>query len=448
MVNFVKIERKVDFIMAFYLKGVHLPHNKNTARMSAVKMPVPETVTIPTAMHIGAPAKPVVKVGDSVCVGTLIAEQNGFVSSPVYSSVSGTVAKIDEVLLSNGKTAPAIVINSDGEMTLDSSICAPVVGSREELLDAIKKSGIVGLGGAGFPTYVKFDTDKPIEALVINGAECEPYITSDSVTMVQRKDDIEYALNVLTKYFGIKEVIIGIENNKPAAIKSMKEITLDSVKFSVKVLKSSYPQGAEKVLIYNTTKKIVPMGKLPIDVGCVVSNSSTIAEMGKFLKTGIPLVDRCVTVDGSAIKNPQNVIVPIGTSIADVFEFCGGLKSELKKVIYGGPMMGVAIPHTDMPVLKNTNALLAFDQKDAVLPKTTHCIKCGACANNCPFNINPVEIAVARENEDYGALEKAGTMLCMECGCCSFVCPAKIPIVQNNKLAKDALKNHQMKERK
>ena len=436
--------------MAFKLKGVKLPHKKNTDNAVPNKMTGVKKVTLPVSMHIGAPANLIVNKGDKVFVGSLIAEQNGNISSPVYSSVSGEVTAISEILLSNGKNCPCVVVESDGEMKLEPNIKPPVISNGEDLLSALKQSGIVGLGGAGFPSFAKFGTEKPLEVeqLIVNGAECEPYITSDSVTMVQRKDDIEYALNVLTKYFGIKEVIIGIENNKPAAIKSMKEITLDSVKFSVKVLKSSYPQGAEKVLIYNTTRKIVPMGKLPIDVGCVVSNSSTIAEMGKFLKTGIPLVDRCVTVDGSAIKNPQNVIVPIGTSIADVFEFCGGLKTELKKVIYGGPMMGVAIPHTDMPVLKNTNALLAFDQKEAVLPKTTHCIKCGACANNCPFNINPVEIAVARENEDYGALEKAGTMLCMECGCCSFVCPAKIPIVQNNKLAKDALKNYQMKERK
>ena len=435
--------------MAFKLRGVNLPHRKNTDGVKPNQMNNVKKVTLPVSMHIGAPANVVVQKGDKVFVGSLVAEQNGPISSPVYSSVSGEVSAITEILLSNGKMSPCVVIESDGEMQLDQNISKPEINNGQDLLLALKKSGIVGLGGAGFPTYAKFGIEKPLEVehLVINGAECEPYITSDSVTMVNRKDDIEYALNIITKYFGIKNVVIGIEKNKPDAIKSMSEISLENAQFTVKVLPCSYPQGAEKVLIYNTIKRVVPMGKLPIDVGCVVCNSSTVAEIGKFLKTGIPLVNRCITVDGGAISKPQNVIAPIGTPIADVFEFCGGFKAELKKVIYGGPMMGVAVPNTDLPVLKNTNALLALNESEAILPKTTNCIKCGSCANNCPFGINPAEIAIARENNDCDALEKAGTMLCMECGCCAFVCPAKIPIVQNNKLAKEVLRNN-VKEKK
>ncbi len=436
--------------MAFKLSGVKLPHRKNTDNTKPNRMTEVKTVTLPVSMHIGAPADITVKKGDKIFVGSLVAEQNGKISSPVYSSVSGVVSAISEVLLSNGKNCACVVVESDGEMKLSEDINPPQISNGEDLLLALKQSGIVGLGGAGFPAYAKFGNEKPldIEYLIVNGAECEPYITSDSVTMVERKDDIEYALEMLTKYFGIKKVVFGIEKNKPAAIKAIGEIKLQNAEFKVQALPCSYPQGAEKVLIYNTVKRVVPMGKLPIDVGCVVSNSSTVAEIGKYLKTGIPLVERCITVDGSAIKNPQNVIAPIGTSILDVFEFCGGFKEEPKKVIYGGPMMGIAVPSIDMPVLKNTNALLALNEEEATLPKTTHCIKCGSCANHCPFNINPVEIAVARENKDFGALEKAGTMLCMECGCCSFVCPAKIPIVQNNKLAKDMLRNEKMKEKK
>lgn len=432
--------------MAFHLKGVHLPHRKNTARMSAVRMAAPETVTIPTAMHIGAPAIPVVKAGDSVRVGTLIAEPNGFVSSPVYSSVSGTVAKVDEILLSNGKTAPAIIINSDGEMLPDSGITPPTVTSRGELIEAIKKSGIVGLGGAGFPTYVKFNTDKPIEELVINGAECEPYITSDSVTMVDNAEDIAYAIDILLKYIDIGRVIIGIENNKPEAIKTMQAIAHGNDKITVKVLPPVYPQGGEKVLVYHTTGKVIPMGKLPIDVGCIVCNSTTVATIGKYLKTGMSLVEKCITVDGGAVKEPKNVIAPIGASVKEVFDFCGGFVSEPAKVLYGGPMMGISVPDLETPVIKNTNAILAFNEKEAQLPKTTACIRCGACVNICPFGINPPAIAKAYKNEDFEKLEEVGVTLCMECGCCSYVCPAMRPLVQNNRLAKQALAIHKAKE--
>ena len=437
--------------MAFKLKGIHLPHNKNTANMPPVRMTDVKTVTLPTVMHIGAPAVPVVKSGDKVFVGTLVAEQNGFVSSPVYSSVSGTVKSVSEVLLSNGSNSPAVIIESDGEMTLDPNIKAPKIENAADLSDGLKQSGIVGLGGAGFPTYVKFGTaGKPlnIEYLVVNGAECEPYITSDSVTMVQNTEDIKFALEMLTKYFNIKNVIIGIEKNKPEAIKSMKSINLQNASVEVKVLPAGYPQGGEKVLVYNTTGRVIPMGKLPIDVGCVVCNSTTVASIGKYLKTGMPLVEKCVTVDGGAVANPQNVIVPIGTSLKDIFEFCGGFKTEPKKVLYGGPMMGISVPSLDMPILKNTNAVLAFDEKGATPPKTTACIKCGACINNCPFGIDPPAIAKALKTGDYAAMEKAGAELCMECGCCSFVCPAKRPIVQNNKLAKAALKDYKVKEKK
>lgn len=434
--------------MAFFLKGIKVPHRKNTQKISAAKMPSPKTVTIPTSMHIGADANIVVKKGDEVCVGTLIAEQNGFVSSPLYSSVSGTVTGIDEILLSNGKTACTIVIESDEKMTLDKGITPPTVTDRESLISALKQSGIVGLGGAGFPTVVKFATDKPIEQLIINGAECEPYITSDSVTMVDHTDDIELAIKTLVKYFNIQKVIIGIENNKADAISSMKSLAQRIENMEVKVLPSIYPQGGEKVLVYHTTGKVIKLGQLPIDVGCVVSNSSTIAAIGKYLKTGIPLVERTITVDGGAVNEPKNVTVPIGTSLKDVFEFCGGFKTEPAKVLYGGPMMGVSVPNLDMPVLKNTNAILAFTEKESVVPPTTSCIKCGACANHCPFGINPVQILRSYKNNDVDGMKKAGTELCMECGCCSFVCPAKIPNVQNNKLAKIALRNAKQKEAK
>lgn len=436
--------------MAFYLKGTHVPHRKNTAGMSPVRMDPPESVTLPTLMHIGAPATPVVKVGDHVDVGTLVAAQNGVVSSPVYASVSGTVSAIGDMLLASGKTAPAVTIKSDGAMTPDPNLVPPTVKSREDLVEALKKSGIVGLGGAGFPTYVKFGADKKpdIQELIVNGAECEPYITSDSVTMTEHADDIAYAIGVLAKYFEIEQVMIGIEKNKPEAIKRMQQLSVEGTKVEVKVLPALYPQGGEKVLVYHTTGKVIADGKLPIDVGCVVSNSSTVAAIGRYLKTGMPLVERCITVDGGAVKQPKNVIAPIGTPLQSVFEFCGGFVSTPAKVLYGGPMMGISVPDLAVPVLKNTNAILALSEKEAKAPKTTPCIRCGACVNHCPFGINACEIARAYEKHDTKALEKLGAGLCMECGCCSFVCPAKRPLVQNNKLAKAALRAAKAKEEK
>lgn len=439
---------KGSYKMAFRLHGVKVPHRKHTEGMSAVRMSLPKTVIIPTSMHIGAPAKPVVKVGDSVKIGTLIAEASGFVSAPIYSGVSGTVKGIEEFLLSNGKTAPAIKIDSDGLMEIDESVKPPVVDSKESLLNAIKESGIVGLGGAGFPTFVKLNTEKTIEELVINGAECEPYITSDSVTMVDCKDDIAFAIENFLKYLNIGKVVIGIENNKPRAIDAMKDLAKNFSNVTVKVLPPVYPQGGEKVLVYHTTGKVIPMGGLPIDVGCVVCNSTTMATIGKYLKTGMPLVEKCVTVDGEAVAKPQNVIVPIGTSLSDVFEFCGGFKTQPAKVLYGGPMMGIAVPDITAPILKNTNAILALSEKEAKLPETTACIKCGSCANHCPFGIDAAAIGKAYRNDDMEKLEAVGTTLCMECGCCSFVCPANRPLVQTNKLAKSALRDYKAKEAK
>ena len=431
--------------MSFFLKGVKLPHRKNTACCEAVSLPPVTSVTIPTSMHIGVPAKPIVKKGDPVYVGTLIAEANGAVSSPVHSSVSGTVTAIGEVLLANGSTCEGIVIESDGQMTIDPSITPPIFSTKDELIDALFQSGIVGLGGAGFPTSVKFKTDKTVEELVINGAECEPYITSDNDTMLNKADLMAEAIKTLVKFFDIKKVIIGIEKNKPKAIANMKKMAQDLENVEIKALPSVYPQGGEKVLIYHTTGKVVKEGGLPIDVGCVVCNCSTIAEIGKFLKTGVPLVDRTLTVDGDAIEKPQNIVAPIGTPIKDVLDFCG-TKAEVKKVLYGGPMMGISAPGTDSVILKNTNAILALSEKETFVPKTTACIRCGACMNNCPFGISPVAILKSYKANDYQGMKKAGALLCMECGCCSYVCPAKIPNVQNNKLAKISLRNQPKEE--
>ena len=429
--------------MHFHLRGIKVPHRKNTADMKPVRMSAPKIVKIPMQMHIGKPSVPAVKVGDKVYVGTLIAESDGLISVPIHSSVSGTVKKIERIIISSGRKCDAIVIESDGEMTLDEGICPPVINSKESLISAIKSSGLVGLGGAGFPTYVKFNVEpEKIDELIINGAECEPYITSDTRTMIDRVDEIEIAISYLKKYLGIKKIIFGIEENKPKAIESVKNIFANDDCVSVKVMPSIYPQGGEKVLIYHTTGKVVPIGKLPIDVGCIVSNCTTIADIGRYIRSGMPLVEKCITVDGSSVKSPQNVIVPIGTPISDVFDFCGGFSSELGKLLYGGPMMGIAVPTDSVPVLKNTNAVLAFNKRDSILREPQNCIRCGRCINACPFGINPPALSKALSEHNVEAMIKYKADACMECGCCAFVCPANRPLVQNHRFIKAELREY------
>ncbi len=436
--------------MSFSLKGIRVPHRKNTANTAAERMPAPTSVTISMSMHIGAPAVPVVKVGDSVKVGTKIAESGGNISTPIFASVSGKVTKIADMRCFHGNV-PAITIESDGEMAADENLSVPVINSAEDLILAVHDSGVVGLGGAGFPSHFKLNVDsRRIEHLIINCAECEPYITSDTHTMITRGDDMAYALEAMKKHLGIKSVIIGIELGNPKSVESMKKLAASvsdaGCAAKVKVLPSVYPQGGEKVLIYHTTGKVVPVGKLPIDVGCVVLNCTTLAVIGNYLKTGMPLVEKCVTVDGGAVKMRKNVIVPIGTAISDVFDFCGGLTDDPEKVIYGGPMMGITVPDVSAPVLKTTNAILALTKKEAKLPKTTACIRCGACTNNCPFGLAPAGILRAFDRKDVETLEKLSVNACMECGCCSFVCPANRPLTQTNKLAKVLLKEAKAKE--
>ncbi|PKM73192.1 MAG: electron transport complex subunit RsxC [Firmicutes bacterium HGW-Firmicutes-16] len=427
------------------LHGVRVPHRKNTAGDKPEKMPIPAFVTIPMSMHIGAAAKPIVNVGDEVKVGQLIAEAGGFVSSPVYSGVSGKVKKLDDMLMSGGQFVPAITIETDGLQTMSESIEPPKVESLQEFLDAVRASGVVGLGGAGFPTAVKLTVKdlSAIEAVIINGAECEPYITSDTRTMLDDKQLVWEGIELLKKYMQVKRIIIGIEDNKPECISTYKKLCVSGGGVEVKALPAMYPQGGEKVLIFHTIGRIVPEGKLPLDVGAIVINCTTLAAVAKYIKTGIPLVEKCITVDGSAVKNPKNVIAPIGTPIKDVFDFCGGFKSEPKKVLYGGPMMGLAVPNLDAPILKNTNAILAFNEKDAVIPAETACIKCGRCVSHCPLNLAPTDIETAFKLKKPEDLDVLKVNLCMECGCCAYVCPANRPLVQINKLAKAMLRDYQ-----
>jgi electron transport complex protein RnfC len=407
------------------------------------------SVTIPMQMHIGTPAKPVVKMGDLVQVGTLIAEANGEISSPIHASVSGKVAKIIDYVTANGATVPAVVITSDGEMTPCEGLAAPVVNSKQDLLDAIRNSGIVGLGGAGFPTHVKFDVDfEKLDELIINGTECEPYLTSDNHAMLERVGDIEVAIGAFKKYFGIKRIIIVVGDNKKAALENMKNLASKFDGVEVVKAPSTYSYGSEEAIIYHTTKKVLSADKLPIDLGCLVSNVTTVAAIGAYLQTGMPLVEKLVAVDGGCVKEPKSVYAPIGTSLADVFAFCGEFSEDPERVVYGGVMRGITVPNLTAPVLKNTNAVLALSAKDVKAPKESPCIRCGECTNYCPLGLAPAAIARAYENKYAVKLDELCVNTCMECGCCSFVCPANRPLVQTNKLAKAFLRDEKAKEGK
>ena len=426
----------------FKLGKTHVPHRKNTAEMPAVRMPAPNEVLISMSQNIGAPSSPAVAVGDKVYVGTLIGEAGGYVGAPVHSSVSGTVKKIDSYVQSSGRSATAILIESDGEMTPDPALAPPDITDIDSLCAAVRASGLIGLGGAGFPTSVKLDAEKKglIKKIILNGAECEPYITSDTRTMIDDAEYIKAGVELLLKHVSADGLIIGIEANKPECIAKMKETFEGDERVSVQTLPSTYPQGGEKVLIYNTTGLVVPEGKLPADVGCLVMNVTTVAAMAKYAQTGMPLVEKCITVDGSAVKNPMNVIAPVGTRIADLLDFVGGVTEDVGKVLYGGPMMGVAITSPEEPVLKNTNAITALTRRDALNYKVTACIHCGRCVAACPMGLNPTAFAKAMNIPELEnrveRLNDANIGLCIECGCCSYVCPAKRPLVQNNRLGK------------
>jgi len=423
------------------LGGVRAPHFKNTAKYKPEAIPVPCEVVLPMLMHSGAPANPVVKTGDNVKVGQLIGEAVGFVSSPVHASVSGTVKSVDTIDPFTGEKAVSITITSDGNQTPWEGIAPPVVTNLAEFLEAVRNSGVVGLGGAGYPTAPKFTLKESVnlEYILVNGAECEPFITSDTRTMVDETDYVWQGVLLMKEYLKPKNIIICIENNKPEPIKKLQDLCEGKDGISVRVLPSLYPQGERKVLVYNVTGRIVPEGGRLPDVGCIVVNCTTVAVFAKYIKTGNPLVSRCVTVDGSAVKNPKNVIAPIGTRVKELFEFCGGLKDDVKKITLGGPMMGMAIPNTDIPIVKITGAVLAFSEKDAKPPEMSPCIKCGRCIFKCPMNLMPPNIENAYELKNCEQLKKFKVNMCAECACCAFTCPAKRPLVQVMILAKNML---------
>ena len=421
--------------------GAFLPHLKKTAEYETVVMPPVKEVRIPLQQHIGAPAKPVVKKDDKVFVGTLIAESGGFVSAPVHSSVSGTIKEII-----NGH----IVIESDSLMEADPDLKPFDVKNAEDITKAAEACGLVGLGGAGFPAKVKLTLKEgtAIDTFIINAAECEPYITSDYRECIEGYDDVINGVYLLKEILNIPRAVICVESNKKKAIEKLYEIAADKrdVDDTVKLMRlpTKYPQGAEKVIIYSATGRKVPVGKLPSDVGCIVMNVTSIATLYRFITTGMPLVAKRLTVDGNALAEPKNVIVPIGTPIKDLLEFVGGIDEEADEIIMGGPMMGIDICDINAVVEKRNNAITVM-KPEAKKPKQTACIRCGRCVAACPMQLYPASVESAINHGMEKKLKNLNVNYCMECGSCSFVCPASRPLTQVMRLAKATLRKEDNK---
>lgn len=422
------------------LNSIDAGHFKHTAKSPTKTMPVPETVCISLAQNIGAKDEPLVSPGDYVKVGQPVGDTIAYVSAPVHSSVSGTVQRIESVRGMSGGRESRIVIESDGKQVMWEGIKKPDVHDRDSFIKAVRESGLVGLGGAAFPTHVKFSPKNidEVDTLIVNGAECEPFLTSDHREMLE---DGEYVIDgalAIMKYLGLKRGVIGVESNKPDAIRFLRAIiSKRGIKdLSVYTLKARYPKGAERVLIYEVTGRPMKGGMLPADVGCIVSNVSSVGFIAHYLEDGIPLINRRITIDGDAVKEPGNLLVPVGSSIRDMAAACGGYSTEPAKIIMGGPMMGRAVYNDGFRITKNTGGVLIFSRRAAEPPEVTACINCGRCHTACPFELLPTGFADAYEHKDIDKLKRLRIMECMECGSCSYVCPAHRPLQLMNRMSK------------
>ena len=425
-----------------YYGGVHPAERKELSEHTPLlPFPEPETVVIPMSQHIGKPANPVVQVGDTVKVGQMIGEATGFISSPVHSSVSGTVVAIEPRMHPvSGTESLAVVIRSDGKDTLDESVKPHGdldALTPEDIFNIVRDAGIVGMGGATFPTAVKLKPGKPIDAVLLNGCECEPLLTADHKVLLAYADDIIYGLQAILKAVDAPKGIIVIEDNKPDAVELMQAKTAELDNIEVAVARTKYPQGAEKMLIKRVLGKQVPSGGLPADVGAVVSNISTAKAISDAIRFGMPLIERVVTVTGERIKNPGNYIVKVGTNVKDIIDYCGGLTAEDVTVKIGGPMMGIAQSDLNVPVLKGANGIIAFDNDHT---KEMPCIKCGRCVDVCPMELTPLYFSKYADEENWQAMSDRNLMDCIECRSCEYICSSKIPLLSKIKAGKSAIR--------
>ncbi len=424
-----------------YYGGIHPTENKEfSEHIDLVRFPDPETVVIPLSMHAGAPANAIVAVGDEVKVGQKIGEAGGFISSPVHSSVSGTVTGIEVHKHATRGECLSVVIKSDGKNTLHESV-KPNKDldslTPDEIIDIVREAGIVGMGGAGFPTFVKLKPAKPVDTILLNGCECEPYLTADHKLLLAYADDIIFGLKAMIKTVGAEKGIIVIEDNKPDAIELMEAKVADIENIEVVVAKTKYPQGAEKMLIKRVMKRQVPSGGLPADVGCVVANVSTTKAVSDAIQKGMPLIERVVSVTGEKVKNPGNFIVKIGTNTKELIDYCGGVTDDDVMFKAGGPMMGFVLPDINVPIMKGSNGIIAIEPDVSV---TVECIKCGRCVDVCPMELTPLHFAKLADAEDWIGMKEMNVMDCMECRCCESICSSKIPLVSKIKAGKAAIR--------
>ena len=418
--------------------GIHVPDAKNTRNLPITEFPAPKTVSIPMQQHIGAPATPLVKKGDAVCVGQIIGRFDNGLSCPVHASVSGTVKDIEmrNSYTGYGKTAHVIIENDFLDTVADT--VKPYSGelkdaTPEEIIEIVKEAGISGMGGAAFPTHAKISSAiGKAKDVIVNCAECEPYITANHRLMLEEPERIVGGVKILLKALGLDHAIFAIEDNKKDAAEKMCEHIAGEDGLEVALLKTKYPQGDERQLIYALKGVELPAGKLPADVGCVIFNAETCAAVHTAFTTGMPLIKRIVTIDGDAINEPKNIRVPLGTSYEDVFEFCGGVKENISRIISGGPMMGAAQWDYNSVIMKNTSAILVFsEEKDRTIVENASCIHCGKCVSVCPMHLMPNYLAAFSKADNDEMCEKFNLMSCVECGCCTYNCPGRVPIVQH-----------------
>jgi Na+-translocating ferredoxin:NAD+ oxidoreductase subunit C len=430
-------------IKTFTRGGVHPPEDKLSAEVPIKVLPLPKTVYIPLGQHLGSPAEPLVKKGDRVKTGEIIAKSSGFVSASIHSSATGKISKVDMLMDHSGYRRMTVVVDTEDDEWQEGIDTSPdpvknITASGPEIIEITRQSGIVGLGGATFPTHIKLSVPKgkKAEYLVINGVECEPCLTADHRLMLERGEELVTGIRLIMKALGVEKAIIGIENNKADAIRHLVSLTGEYQGISVQPLKVKYPQGAEKQLIKAVINREVPSGKLPVDVGAVVDNVGTAFAVYEAVQKNKPLIERVVTVTGRKLASPSNFLVRIGTPVADLITAAGGLPEDTGKVINGGPMMGKALNSLDVPVTKGTSGILILSREESFRKPVMNCIRCAKCVSICPMGLEPWLLRAGTENKKWDLVENERVMDCMECGSCSYICPSGIPLLDYIRLGK------------